>query len=134
MSLSSGETIAPRVSKRAAKQGAGDRERLLALAEDRRGLVSLGRGDPDLPTPPHIIGAAKRALDGGATHYTHWQGRPDLREAIAEKCRCEYRVDVSAGQVIVTAGAQEAMWATLLQPAPVIQEAASRIAAALSRE
>jgi aminotransferase len=98
------------MSKRAAKQGAGDRERLLSLAEGRRGLVSLGRGDPDLPTPPHIIEAAKRALDDGATHYTHWQGRPDLREAIAEKCRREYRVDVSAGQVIVTAGAQEAMY------------------------
>jgi hypothetical protein len=39
MSLSSGETIAPRVSKRAAKQGAGGCERLLALAEGRRGLV-----------------------------------------------------------------------------------------------
>ena len=73
-------------------------------------MVSLGRGDPDLPTPPHIIEAAKRALDDGATHYTHWQGRPDLREAIAEKCRREYRVNVSAGQVIVTAGAQEAMY------------------------
>jgi len=110
MSLPSDKTMAPRVSKRAAKEGVGDRERLLALAEGRKGLVSLGRGDPDLPTPPHIVEAAKRALDSGATHYTHWQGRPDLREAIAEKCRRDYRVDVSPGQVIVTAGAQEAMY------------------------
>ncbi len=111
MRVPSGQTIAARASKRAvARGGGGDRERLLALAEGRRDMVRLGRGDPDLPTPPHIIEAAKRALDSGATHYTHWQGQPDLREAIAEKCRRDYRVQVTVDQVIVTAGAQEAMY------------------------
>jgi aminotransferase len=118
-SISAGDAIAARASKRAVKRTSRDRERLLALAEGRRGLVTLGRGDPDLPTPPHIIEAAKRALDEGATHYTHWQGRADLREAIAEKCRRDYRVQVNAGQVIITAGAQEAMYVvfqSLLDP------------------
>ncbi len=119
MSVRSGQTMAARASKRAVRQGGGDRERLLALAESRRDVVRLGRGDPDLPTPAHIIEAAKRALDHGATHYTHWQGQLDLREAVAEKCRRDYRVEVAADQVIITAGAQEAMYVvfqTLLDP------------------
>jgi aminotransferase len=119
MTISPDRTIAARASQRAAGIRSGDRERLLALAQNRRDMVSLGRGDPDLPTPAHIIEAAKRALDGGATHYTHWQGRPDLRDAVAEKCRRDYGADVHGGQVIITAGAQEAMYVafqTLLDP------------------
>jgi aminotransferase len=100
------------ISKRAARSAPGGRERLLSKAQGRRGLISLGRGDPDLPTPSHIIEAAKRALDEGATHYTSWQGRDDLREAIAVKCRRDYATDVSAEQVIVTAGGQEAVYVT----------------------
>lgn len=119
MSISQDRTMASRASKRAVGVRSGDRERLLALARNRKGVVSLGRGDPDLPTPAHIIEAAKRALDGGATHYTDWQGRPDLREAVAEKCRRDYGADVSGGQVVITAGSQEAMYVafqTLLDP------------------
>jgi aminotransferase len=119
MTIPQDQTVAARASARAAGVRSGDRERLLTLAQGRSNVVSLGRGDPDLPTPAHIIEAAKRALDHGATHYTHWQGRPDLREAVAEKCRRDYGVDVGPGQVIITAGAQEAMYVafqTLLDP------------------
>ena len=100
------------ISTRAIASRAGGRERLLAKAEGRTDVIRLGRGDPDLPTPRHIIEAAKRALDTGATHYTSWQGRGDLREAIADKCRRDYGVPASADQVIVTAGGQEAVYAT----------------------
>jgi aminotransferase len=119
MTRSRENTIAARASKRTLHSRSGDRERLLSMAQGRPDVISLGRADPDLPTPPHIIEAAKRALDDGATHYTHWQGRADLRETIAEKCRRDYGVDVGADQVIVTAGSQEAMYVTfqaLLDP------------------
>jgi len=102
--------LAARAARRTRRTERGEREYLLALAEGRPDLVTLGRGDPDLPTPPHIVDAAQRALAEGATHYTHWQGRTDLREAIADKCRRDYGVAVHAGQVIVTAGAQEAVY------------------------
>ena len=55
------------ISTRAIASRAGGRERLLAKAEGRPDVIRLGRGDPDLPTPRHIIEAAKRALDTGAT-------------------------------------------------------------------
>jgi len=119
VSITPEDTLAARTSKRAARARSGDRERLLAMAQGRRDLITLGRADPDLPTPPHIVEAAKRALDQGATHYTHWQGRGDLREAVAEKCLRDYEVEVHPDQVIITAGAQEAMYVTfqaLLDP------------------
>jgi aminotransferase len=102
----------------AAGSGPEQRERLLAMAHGRVDLVMLGRGDPDLPTPPHIVEAAKRALDEDATHYAHWQGQSDLREAVADKC-LDYGVAVNPDRVIITAGAQEAVYVTfqaLLDP------------------
>jgi len=107
-----GPGITSFVSSRAAGGRPGGRERLLDRAQGRPGLISLGRGDPDLPTPGYIIEAAKRALDEGATHYTSWQGRSDLREAIAQKCHRDYSLDVAADQVILTAGGQEAVYVT----------------------
>jgi aminotransferase len=83
---------------------------LMNMAEGRTDLVSLGDGDPDLPTPPVIVRAAQRALEEGATHYTHWQGRTDLRAAIREKYRREFGLIVEPSQVVVTQGAQEAVY------------------------
>src|SRR3990172_6911498 len=57
---------------------------LKARGED---LVSFSVGEPDFPTPSHIVEAAKRALDAGMTKYVGPQGIPALREAIAEKMK-----------------------------------------------
>ena len=43
---------------------------LVALAATMSDVISLGRGDPDLPTPSHVVAAAKEALDAGETGYT----------------------------------------------------------------
>ena len=48
-----------------------------------RNIVHLEIGEPDFATAPHIIEAAKRALDEGWTHYGPTQGLPELRETIA---------------------------------------------------
>lgn len=93
---------------------------LLGLAADRQDLISLGMGEPDVPTPKHIIDAAKKALDDGLTTYTNPAGIPALREAIAEKLEAEQglRYDPKT-EIIVTTGAQEAMaviMLTLLNP------------------
>ena len=52
----------------------------------RRGsdIIHLEIGEPDFPTPQHIVEAGKKALDEGWTHYGPTQGLPELREAIAE--------------------------------------------------
>ena len=47
--------------------------------------ISLMRGEPDLPTPAHIVEAATKALAAGRTMYADQRGEPKLREAIAVK-------------------------------------------------
>jgi aspartate aminotransferase len=54
-----------------------------ALEAAGRSVVHLEIGEPDFPTPPHIVEAAKQALDQGWTRYGPTQGLPELREAIA---------------------------------------------------
>jgi aminotransferase len=76
-------------------------------------VVSLSVGDPDLPPPPHVIRAAHDALDAGRTRYTHWQGLRELRVAIAEKLGRENGLDYSPDEVIVTVGAEEALYVAL---------------------
>ncbi len=57
--------------------------RARALEAQGRSVIHLEIGEPDFPTPAHIIEAAKQALDQGWTHYGPTQGLPDLRETIA---------------------------------------------------
>jgi len=58
--------------------------RARALEAQGRDVIHLEIGEPDFPTPAHIVEAGKRALDEGYTHYGPTQGLPELREAIAE--------------------------------------------------
>lgn len=54
-----------------------------ALEAQGKSVVHLEIGEPDFETPPHVIAAAKQALDVGWTHYGPTQGYPDFRQAIA---------------------------------------------------
>ena len=64
-------------------------------------ILSLSIGEPDFPTPAHIVEAGKKALDDGFTKYTPSVGFKDLREAIAEKSVAENRIPATAGNVLV---------------------------------
>ncbi|KAF6585909.1 aminotransferase A [Paenibacillus sp. EKM211P] len=78
------------------------------------GTLSLTIGQPDFPTPTHIMEAAHRAIDEGRTIYTPNPGLPELREAaagfVARKYGLNYR---GQDEVIVTNGASEALDITL---------------------
>jgi len=75
-------------------------------AQKMTGLVRLELGEPDFPTPAHIVEAAKKALDDGYTHYTSSQGLPELRKELARKLEQENGVVASPDtEIIVTAGA-----------------------------
>ncbi len=54
-------------------------------ASTMTGVISLGIGEPDMPTPKLVCEAAKEALDKGITHYTPNAGTLAFRQAIAEK-------------------------------------------------
>jgi aspartate aminotransferase len=77
-------------------------------------LVRLEVGEPDFTTPAHIIDASHKAAHEGATHYTSNAGQVDLRRAIADKMESDNSVNVDAEDVVVTNGAMEALYLSLL--------------------
>jgi len=117
-------TTAPGISgareSRVSNEGTRQRYNLMDLARQIPDAIELGRGDPDLATPPHIIAAAKEAIDRGAQEISDPAGLPELRSAIADKLAREngVRVDAAHG-VVVTTGGQEALFLliqTILKP------------------
>jgi aspartate/methionine/tyrosine aminotransferase len=74
-------------------------------------VIGFGAGEPDYPTPEHIVVAAVEAARDPRNHrYTPTAGLPELRLAIAEKTRRESGVDCEASQVLVTNGAKHALY------------------------
>ncbi len=86
---------------------------MTALAVKHK-AVNLGQGFPDTDGPDGMLEAAKNALFGGANQYPPGPGRPELRAAIARhrlRYGTEYDPDT---EILVTAGATEAITATLI--------------------
>ena len=91
-----------------------------ALKAAGRDVIGFGAGEPDFPTPEHIVLAAEKACrDPKMHHYTPTGGLPELRQAIAEKTARDSGYEVDAAQVLVTNGGKQAVYeafATLLDP------------------
>ncbi|MGI5838259.1 MAG: pyridoxal phosphate-dependent aminotransferase [bacterium] len=77
---------------------------MLQLASGMDDAISLGLGEPDFDTPPHIIDAAFDAAKKGMTHYSDSQGILPLREAIAAKLKEKNGIKVTPAEVMVTVG------------------------------
>lgn len=81
----------------------------------RTGAINLGQGFPDEDGPVEVLEAAVRAITDGVNQYPPGIGMPVLREAIAEHQKRFYGLDVDPDrEILVTAGATEALAATLL--------------------
>ncbi len=81
---------------------------LRAAGED---VIGFGAGEPDFPTPAHIVEAAAAACMDPAMHrYTPAAGLPELREAIAEKTKRDSGVAVDPAEVLVTNGGKHALY------------------------
>ncbi len=90
---------------------------LKAAGED---VIGFGAGEPDFPTPAHIVAAAERACADPRNHkYTPAGGLPELREAVAAKTARDSAYPVAAAQVLITNGGKHAVaeaLATLVDP------------------
>jgi aspartate aminotransferase len=74
-------------------------------------VIGFGAGEPDFPTPAHVVAAAQRAAEDPATHrYTPTAGLPALRQAIADKTKRDSGLDVAADQVVVANGGKHALY------------------------
>jgi N-succinyldiaminopimelate aminotransferase len=79
------------------------------------GAINLGQGFPDEDGPQAVLDAAKRAIDAGSNQYPPGRGIRELRQAIATHQHRFYGLTIDADrEVLVTAGATEAIAATLL--------------------
>lgn len=77
-------------------------------------VIDLGLGEPDFPTPSHIIEAAHVAAKAGQTLYTGAAGTAEVREAVAGKFRRENGLDYTADDVVVANGAKQIIFNALM--------------------
>jgi len=82
---------------------------LMELAMRDPEAIRLEIGEPDVPTPAHVVAAAGRDAAAGHTGYTSSTGTPELRAALAEKVRRVNGLDVTASDVVVTHGAMHGL-------------------------
>ncbi|MGH8903316.1 MAG: pyridoxal phosphate-dependent aminotransferase [Egibacteraceae bacterium] len=82
-----------------------------ALRAAGQDVISFGAGEPDFPTPPHIVEAARAACaEPWAHRYSPIAGLPALRETIARKTARDSRLAISPDQVLVTNGGKQALY------------------------
>ena len=82
-----------------------------ALKAAGENVIGFGAGEPDFPTPEHIVEAALRACRDSKMHrYTPAAGLPELREAIAVKTMRDSGFQTTANQVLVTNGGKHAVF------------------------
>jgi aspartate aminotransferase len=80
------------------------------LRAQGRDIVDLSPGEPDFDTPAFIVEAGIAALRAGRTRYTPPAGVPALRRAIAAELSRHADADIDAAQVVITAGAKQALF------------------------
>lgn len=88
--------------------------RATELAAEGKDIINLGIGQPDFPTPDHIVEAAVKALKDGHHGYTPATGILPLREAVAEDLNGRYNVEVNPDSVMVLPGGKVTMFAAIL--------------------
>lgn len=87
---------------------------LFMMAKQYDDVVDFTLGDPDIPTPKPICDAAAQAASNGLTRYAPNAGLPALRHAIARKVTEESGLPYEDNNVVVTIGATEAVYLSLM--------------------
>ena len=85
------------------------KEKALQLKQQGVDVVDLTAGEPDFPTPSNVCEAGINAIKEGFTRYTANAGMPELRQAIIEKFKRDNNLTYAMNQIIVSAGAKQAL-------------------------
>jgi len=85
-----------------------------ALEAQGKRVIHLEIGEPDFPTPPHVVAAGKQALDEGWTKYGPTPGFPEFREAIAADVSRTRGITVAAENVCVVPGGKPIIFFTMM--------------------
>src|SRR5260221_11450505 len=84
-------------------------QRAAALNASGQAVLDFSVGEPDQPTPAHIIAAAKMALDKGKTRYTPAAGLAELRAAVVQRYQQDDGVLFRAEEAVITTGGQHSL-------------------------
>jgi aspartate aminotransferase len=85
-----------------------------AMAAQGRSIINLGIGQPDFPTPEHVVEAGRKALADGHHGYTPANGIPTLRAAVAADLYRRHKVEVSPDDVLVVPGGKVTMFFAIM--------------------
>jgi aspartate aminotransferase len=106
--------VSTALSRIAPSQTTAMTDRAIQLREAGRDIISLSVGEPDFATPPHVLDAAKAALDAGDTKYTAVGGTSALKRAAALHFSRDLGIEVPISQVTVSAGGKQAIFHAML--------------------
>src|SRR5881392_592142 len=106
--------LAERMSRIATESAFDVLVRARALEAKGRHIIHLEIGEPDFPTPPHVVEAGKRALDAGWTKYGPTSGFPEFREAIAADVSRTRGITVGAQNVCVVPGGKPTIFFSMM--------------------
>lgn len=102
------------LSRIAPSQTSAMTDRATELREQGKDIISLSVGEPDFATPPHVVEAAKRALDNGETKYTPVGGTARMKQAAAVHFARDLGIEVPASRVITCSGGKQAIFHALM--------------------
>lgn len=85
-----------------------------AMRAEGRDVIALSAGEPDFPTPEHVIEAAFEAARRGETRYTNAAGTPELKQAIVAKFRRENDLDYTEDEVMAGNGGKQIIFNALV--------------------
>jgi aspartate/methionine/tyrosine aminotransferase len=105
--------LAERMSRLGSESAFEVLARARALERQGKHIIHLEIGEPDFPSPPHVIEAGKRALDEGWTKYGPTPGFPEFREVIAAYVARTRGISVAADNVCVVPGGKPIMYFTM---------------------
>ena len=80
-------------------------QKVTAAINEGRDIINLGQGNPDQPTPIHIVNALQQAANNPATHkYSPFRGIAELKQAAASFYKREYKVDIDPNTEVAILG------------------------------
>ncbi len=106
--------ISAALARIAPSQTSAMTDRATELRAEGRDIISLSVGEPDFATPPHVVEAAKAALDAGDTKYTPVGGTARMKAAAALHFARDLGIEVPVPQVTISAGGKQAIFHALL--------------------
>jgi aspartate aminotransferase len=88
--------------------------RVAQLKAEGKDIISLGAGEPDFDTPPHIAQAGSDAIRTGFTRYTALEGAAELKDAIIRKFQRENGLHYTRSQILVSTGGKQSIFNLIL--------------------